>query len=491
MKNKKIKNLGILFEKLANKNNNIFLKFDKKNYSYSELDDISNKFLTFFNKINIVEKDIVAIESEKNIFTFALIIACLKKGVTYSFFDGSDSSERTNLILSQLKPKKIFTFNENNSIKNSFFLTKKELKKILNYNKSKKKLVNKSYIAYIMFTSGSTGAPKGAKISHNSLTYFIEWIKKTFKVNQNTVMSNLNPLHFDNSVFDIYGSIFNKAKLIPINKFELLNGKKLIKKLNKLKCDLWFSVPSLLNLIITTNNIKIFKNTKLKKIIFGGERFPVKSMRSIYRFLKHPEIYNVSGPTECTCMCSAHKVSKKELYNSEDIYIGRINSYFNYRISKINKQDKYGELFLEGPAVGDGYINNKSLTMKSFYKNKGHKGYKTGDIVKENKNRNLKILGRVDNQIKFLGHRIELEEIEKKINKVFNLSDCLVSLKQKEVYPYSKLVLITDNRSLNHNTFYTKLKKKLPNYMIPEEIVFTKKFKYNRNNKIDRNFFNL
>ena len=129
--------------------------------------------------------------------------------------------------------------------------------------------------------------------------------------------------------------------------------------------------------------------------------------------------------------------------------------------------------------------------MKSFYKNKGHKGYKTGDIVKENKNRNLKILGRVDNQIKFLGHRIELEEIEKKINKVFNLSDCLVSLKQKEVYPYSKLVLITDNRSLNHNTFYTKLKKKLPNYMIPEEIVFTKKFKYNRNNKIDRNFFNL
>ena len=79
-----------------------------------------------------------------------------------------------------------------------------------------------------------------------------------------------------------------------------------------------FSVPSLLNLIITTNNIKIFKNTKLKKLFFEEKDF-VKSMRSIYRFLKHPEIYNVSGPTECTCTGSAHKVSKKELYNSEDI----------------------------------------------------------------------------------------------------------------------------------------------------------------------------
>ena len=139
MKNKKIKNLGILFEKLANKNNNIFLKFDKKNYSYSELDDISNKFLTFFLiKLILLKKILLQLSQKKIFFTFALIIACLKKGVTYSFFDGSDTSERTNLILSQLKPKKIFTFNENNSIKNSFFLTKKELKKFLIIIKVKK-----------------------------------------------------------------------------------------------------------------------------------------------------------------------------------------------------------------------------------------------------------------------------------------------------------------------------------------------------------------
>ena len=151
-----------------------------------------------------------------------------------------------------------------------------------------------------MFTSGSTGELKGVKITHFNLIFFINWVKKTFKINQTSIMTNLNPLHFDNSVFDIYGSIFNKATLVPIEKSEILNCKKLFSKLKETKCNLWFSVPSLLNLILKIEKPKIFKKCSIKKIIFGGEKFPIESMKNVYKYLKNSHIFNVSGPTECT-----------------------------------------------------------------------------------------------------------------------------------------------------------------------------------------------
>ena len=126
-------------------------------------------------------------------------------------------------------------------------------------------------------------------------------------------MSNLNPLHFDNSVFDIYGSMFNGATLVPIEKNEILIPKNLIKKLKISKCNLWFSVPSLLDLILQIGGLNIFKNKIFKKMIFGGERFPLQSVKKILSINKKIQFFNVSGPTECTCMCSSYKVRPSDL----------------------------------------------------------------------------------------------------------------------------------------------------------------------------------
>ena len=438
-KNKKIKNLGIFFEEIVKKNKfNKAIIFDKDtSYTFEQLNKISNQFYCYFQEYNLKENDIIAIESVKNIYSFAIIIAALKKGIAYSFFDSGIHKERTFLILKKLKPKKIFVFSEKLKIQKSIFLSKQTLLKILKKKNNKKiQIKNKSFLAYIMFTSGSTGTPKGVKITHENLFYFIPWIKKTFEIKKNLVMSNLNPLHFDNSVFDIYGSIFNEATLLPIFKHELFDGKKLLKKINSMKCDLWFSVPSLLNFLLKISSPSIFKNTNLKKIIFGGEKFPVEGARKIFKYLANTRIFNVSGPTECTCMCSAHEVNKKELFNNNDIHVGKINNYFKYKLLLKNNKN-IGELCLEGKAVSSGYINDDKKTKKNFYKlNKSGHGYKTGDLVREGKNKNLHIIGRVDNQIKFLGHRIELEEIEKTINKVLKINDSLVLFKKKKNFSF-------------------------------------------------------
>lgn len=489
---KKLNNIGIYFDKLAKKNrNSIAIKFSKKEeYTFHFLNELSKKFLVYFNSIGLKEGSLIALESRKNIFIFAIIIAALKKGITYSFFDSSESKKRINLILKKLKPNKIFVFENKKKFNKSTIISEILLKKILNLNTKKKIILkNRSYRAYVMFTSGSTGQPKGVQISHSNLIFFINWIKKRFGIRKTNVVTNLNSLHFDNSVFDIYGSIFNGATLVPIKKSEILNCKKLLVKLKKLKCDIWFSVPSLLNLILKIEKPSIFKNNFFKKFIFGGERFPVKSVRNIFRYLRNSEIYNVSGPTECTCICSAHLVKESELFKSEDIFVGKINDYFNYKIMNNNKIAKQGELYLEGPAVSCGYINDNKITLEKFYKVGKHKGYRTGDIVFENKNKNLNIIGRKDNQIKFLGHRIELEEIEKNINEVFKLRDCLVIFTKKKEFPHEKLILLTDDKKLNTEKLVLNLIKCLPKFMIPEDVQYIQNFKLNQNGKIDRQFY--
>ena len=128
-------------------------------------------------------------------------------------------------------------------------------------------------------------------------------------------------------------------------------------------------------------------------------------------------------------------------------------------------------------------------TSEKFYKAGKYFGYKTGDIVVEGKNKNLNIIGREDNQIKFLGHRIEIEEIENNINNIFRLRECLVIFTRKTTFPYEKLILLTDKKSINNEHIIQKLSKHLPKYMIPEDVRYVNSFKLNQNGKVDRKYY--
>ena len=495
----KIKNLGLLFKRQTQKNpSEICLDFGiKKKITYKEIDELSDKLAIYLNSIHVKENDRVSIESQKDLFSYILILACLKIGVVYSFFDSNDGKERINHILNTVKPKKIFLFSKdrkkNLRRKNTLIINETFIKTIKSLDLKKKTLNIKNiyFNAYIMFTSGSTGKPKGVLINHHNLSFFINWIKKTFKIRKKTVMANLNPLHFDNSVFDLYGSLFNSATLVPVDKKDILIPNILLERLKSAKCDVWFSVPSLLDLILQLGGYNIFKKYNFKKMIFGGERFPLQSVKKIFNICKKTKFYNVSGPTECTCMCSSYELKKKDLKNAEDISVGKISNYFKYRIhnskkNNLNISEKIGELYLEGPAVSQGYFNDKKRTKEKFYNRNGLKGYKTGDLVKENKRKFLKIIGRVDNQIKFLGHRIELEEIEKVFIKKLKIKNCVASLKLKKQYPYKKIIITLDKKIKNLDLIKKKISTSLPKYMIPEEINFVNKFIYNANGKLDR-----
>ena len=491
MKAKKAFDLIQVFESIVKMYpNKIAINFgNKRQFTFKHLDEVSDQIVQIFKELKIKQKDIVAIDSVKNLYSFALIIACIKNSNPYSFIEISKYNHRLKKILKILKPKKIFTFSQKNIV-NNYMLNDKsflEITKKISYKK--KNISKKNKIAYIMFTSGSTGDPKGVPITHENLSFFINWSKKTFRFSNLSVNSNLNPLHFDNSVFDIYGGLFNAATLVPFEKKELSYPEELIKKLRETKCQTWFSVPSLLNYMLEIEKGKIFKNINLKNIIFGGERFPINAVRKIHPHLNKTDIYNVSGPTECTCMCSAKKISKKELFDSDNLSVGQINNYFKYYIlDKNDKKSNEGELVLLGPAVASNYYNEITKNKKKFFKEKKLKGYYTGDIVKKFKKNEIKILGRVDNQIKLMGHRIEIEEIENQISDIFKIKECMVKIEKNLKYPWQKLICqISIKDKKIKSIFFDKLKNKLPSYMIPKELILREKFKYNKNGKLDRN----
>ena len=175
----------------------------------------------------------------KSIFNYSLIIALIKLGITYVVLDRKSPLKRLKKIINQIKPKAII-LKENKSLKNKFKKTF-IIGKILNNKISEKQLifsyqiVPSSSIAYLMFTSGSTGEPKGVAISHSKLLFFSDWCKENFDIKKNDIGTNLNPLFFDNSVFDIFGILFNGACLVALSREEILNPNEAVKFLKKKK----------------------------------------------------------------------------------------------------------------------------------------------------------------------------------------------------------------------------------------------------------------
>ena len=337
-----------------------------------------------------------------------------------------------------------------------------------------------------MFTSGSTGEPKGACITHQNLLPFIKWAKIKFKINKNDNLVNSNPLYFDNSVFDFYASLFNGATMTPITLNQIKDFKNLVNYIELKKCTIWFAVPSF---FIYLKKVKILKKTSLRHIrtfVFGGEGFPKKDLIEFFNlYQKRAKFINVYGPTECTCICSSYDVKKSDFKDMKNLLpLGKINKNFSIEISKFN------ELMLIGNGVGNGYINDAQKTSEKFlikkYNNQiEKKAYRTGDLVKT-RNNILFFKGRLDNQIKHMGYRIEIEDIENNLNSIKNVERAVIVYEKKEFSKIKAFIQFKENKFLNIRRL---IKKKLPNYMLPGEIFEVNKIPLNQNGKIDRNYF--
>ena len=470
--------------------------------SYRELDKLSNQVARYLGARGVRAGQRVAFRLEKSPAAYAIVLGCLKSGVTYFAVDPSTPEARLKSMFEQCPPSLIFaeTTDKLDAFKDKVvpcpggkaaFCADQETADVDAHHGP-----SLSDAAYVMFTSGSTGAPKGAVITHANLHYFVDWAVNEYGFFPGERHTHINPIYFDNSVFDMYSTFFSGGTLVPFTSALLQDPYGVVERIDKMKCEVFFSVPSMLIFLQTTKAIEKGAVPSLRKIIFGGEGYPKTKLAELFECVgAHARLINVYGPTECTCICSSYTLGADDFKNLDGYPpIGALTSPFSYYLLDGDRAvavGEVGELCLGGPCVGHGYFNQPELTRKSFVQNPLNAAfeerlYRSGDLLRlDPKDGKLWFVGRKDFQVKHQGYRIELEEIQHGLAKIEGVEEaCVVQAFESGA---SRLIgYVASHKALNADHLRKAVAEYVPKYMVPAQIFVVERLPKNANGKTDR-----
>jgi amino acid adenylation domain-containing protein len=272
-------------------------------------------------------------------------------------------------------------------------------------------------LAYVLYTSGSTGKPKGVMLSHGAAVSFIDWCSEVFAPRPEDRFSSHAPLHFDLSILDLYLAFKHGATVVLIGEEIGKDPLGLATLMAEAQLTIWYSAPSILSLLAQYGNLGQHDYSALRLVLFAGEVFPVKHLRTLKALLPRPRYFNLYGPTE-TNVCTFYEIPATIPDERTVPYpIGKTCSHLRARVLDAEGSEVVpgaeGELCISGPAVMRGYWNLPEQTARGFVTDPGGvRWYRTGDIVLEDPDGDYVYLGRRDRMIKRRGYRIELGEIE-------------------------------------------------------------------------------
>lgn len=500
-----IQNLGIAFQEVATRYEGrtaLIYPATGERTSYGELSLLVDRIASILWARGLRHGQVAAIFHDKSPAAFAAMLACLRLGILYTNLDPDSPWERLHKILATCRPSLIInafeampcaTELEAEDYRNTLHLRtispSSEIEPVPDF-----RAIGGGSPAYIMFTSGSTGMPKGAVMSHANLLWFIAWARERFAITSEDVLTNVNPIYFDNSVFDFYSAVFSGAALTPLTSDQVRDTRLLVRLVNDACCTIWFSVPSLLVYLLTTRALAASDFPVIRKIIFGGEGFPKTKLRQLYEmFGARAGLENVYGPTECTCICSAHAIRAADF---EDMHkfapLGLLAENFDFEILPLDENaPDFGELFLRGTQVGLGYYNDPERTARAFIQNPRHTlyvdiGYRTGDLVHRDARGWLYFQGRADFQVKHMGYRIELEEIEAAFNSLPVVRECAAIYQKLDEGLGQILAFAATSSPVSPEELLQEVSAIVPPYMVPRRVMLIDPLPKNANGKIDR-----
>ena len=471
--------------------NNIAYVDTEKEISWKDLQEKGKNLASKIIEKNIINKPII-VYIEKSVDAIIAMIGVLYSGNYYVFLDTKMPEDRFEKIYNDLEDSIIISKEkEFKKLKDKYnYINIQKIEKETKIDEEKIKQIQKNVIdinpMYILFTSGSTGNPKGVVISHRSCLAYFDWLVNEFKYDENTIFGSQTQLYFSMSLSDVIVSVRTGAKCVLIPKMYFSFPVKLFEFINKYKVNTIYWVPSALGVLRNLDVLKDLKFENLKKVLFAGETMPMKTFNYLKKHYPNVEYSNLFGPSETVDICTFYRVDR-EFSNDETFPIGKVCSNLNmYILDENDKEAEEGELCISGTYIASGYFKNKEKTKEVFMQNPLNDKfieyiYRTGDIVKHNDKNELVFLSRKDFQIKHLGYRIELGEIDTAINANDNIKSCCTVYDDK-----NKQIIAFYEGEINEDEILEFLKTKLQTYMIPNKVIKLDRMLYNANGKIDR-----
>ena len=475
--------------------NKIIFSGINREITYKDFYDNCSAGATFLIESNLTKKNVI-IFIDKTIHCLEAMFSCAFAGVCYTIIDVNSPKDRVDRILDTLKPSAIITDTKNyekGKIYGENILKIEELVSSKG-NEAKVNEINSTLVdtdpLYILFTSGSTGMPKGSVICHRSVIDYATVICKTFNITEKTIFGSQTPFYFSMSILDIFATIVSGATFNIIPKMYFSFPVKLIEHLNTYKINTIYWVPSALSIVANFKTLDTILPEYLHTILFAGEVMPTKQLNMWRAKLPNALYANLYGPTEITDTCTYYIVNR-DFKDEESLPIGVPFENCDILIIKEDgesaKKGEVGELCVRGSFLGLGYYNQPEKTASAFVQNPLNPYYpeliyKTGDLVYLNEQNEIIYLGRKDFQIKHMGYRIELGEIESNIFAIEGILSCACIYDLEK----SSIVLFYQSNTLKEEDVLKEAKAKLVPYMVPNEIVRLAMMPINSNGKIDR-----
>jgi surfactin family lipopeptide synthetase A len=459
--------------------------------TYRELNHRANLLANYLQRYDVKSGSLVGVCIERSGDMMVALLGILKTGAAYLPLDPSFPVERLNFIINDAEVPVLISQDHLKDIfpgfKGKVVTIDNEWKEIKNEgDENPGTFISPSDLAYTIYTSGSSGKPKGVLIEHRALINFLTSMQRQPGINDKDVLLAVTTISFDISILELFLPLISGALVVIAGKDEAVDGRLLLDLISKTNTTILQATPSTWKLMIESG----WKKTPGLKMLCGGEAFTRELADKLIE--RGKELWNMYGPTETTIWSSVSKISA----GAEPVFIGRpIANTTMYIVDKNMHPVPVGvpgELLIGGTGLARGYLNRPELNEERFIKNpfdgSVSRLYRTGDLVRHTPDGEIEFIGRTDFQVKLRGYRIELGEIESILMQHPDIKEVVVTAKQnkngdKQLAAY---LIPVDNKELKLNELRTFLKEKLPDYMVPAAFVKMDKFPLTPNAKVDR-----
>lgn len=503
------------------------LRFEGNCLTYSELDGVTNQVARALISAGVRRGDRVGIYLHKSLASVISIFGILKAGGVYVPMDPNAPQKRLGYIANNCGIQTVLTTSEKLPLLQQMSADGSPVENVLlldgdadpsRFFPNGTKIIHweeilrsapdplpldrtiETDLAYILYTSGSTGDPKGVMISHRTIFTFINWSVESFQMTFEDRVTSHAPIHFDLSTFDIFATVRAGGTVILIPEKLSIFPTRLVKLLQDERVTITYMVPSILAMMVNHGKLDRADLSALRIILFAGEVFPIKYLRELVQMLPGASYYNLYGPTE-TNVCTYYKVQAADLEpeRTQPVPIGvACENMEVFAIDdagqRVDRPGVEGELWVRGSCVAQGYWGDPEKTALRFVRNPYQPhfdeiAYRTGDIVTLAEDGvNWKFIGRRDHMIKSRGYRIELGEIESTLYGHAGVKEAaVIAVPDDLIGNRIKAFVVPQNGdTLSVIELQNHLEKILPRYMVPESIEIRESLPKTSTGKIHR-----